>query len=212
MMNSTKKVRDLVVLIGPLAFLALVNACGPKAEKRLQPSGKVLVPAVARFVAAEHFVSPAFESDHQDGPLERGDGVWLATMNEEFKRFFLNKTEEKVSSTTLSIWKVALIGKSPLVLAELGDKAETELAHLWALLEMQPHGPLGNQGVLFCSSESMIADPNIFFIRGTDGNLKQISVRWAALDRYDPWQMGWGLTADPAQGCIIDNDYLIFSH
>jgi len=213
------KSRDLIMRIVAIALLAFAYACGPgqsKAEKRLQSFGTVKVPAVARFAAAEHFVSATLGlKDEALEALEnrdRGEGVWLALMNEEFKSFLLNKTEKNVPSTTLNIYThVAIVSKSRLVLEELGDGAETKLAHLWALLQKQPHGPHGKDGVLFCAPEFAISSENVFFIRGTDGNLWQVDVHWSELDRYNPWKMGWTLFAGPAQEGLIDQSYRVIA-
>ena len=81
----------------------------------------------------------------------------------------------------------------------------------WALLEKQPRGPHGEGGVLFCVSGSIVSDPNVFFIRGTDGNLWQVDLYWGELDPYDPWRMGWVLYAKSIQEGLIDRGYRVIS-
>lgn len=132
---------------------------------------KVSVPAVARFVAADHFVEDISENA----------GVCIKRLNNSFKESFLGIVEKNVREAEFSIHYIEYDSLDSDVAMELGDSRETSLAHLFMLLKAQRDG---EQGPLHTSFMR-----NIFYIRDVDGCLLTVS---AAFDLQ-----GWCVTAVP---------------
>lgn len=137
----------------------------------LQPSGKVKVPAL-QFVAKDHFIVDI-------GP---GARVKINGMCDNFKEWFLGKTEDPILQTTLCVHKLRLISSldTPII-AELGGeaKAETTLQDVFSLMQMQWYG----QGGILLTNGYV----NIFYVRDVNGALRTVRVRW-----YDD---GWRVDA-----------------
>ena len=119
----------------------------------------VKVPGIAKFVVKDHLTA-----------------VNVGWIDKNFDQFFRNKQEEDVDDITLVVSRLEKDSLDTSILAELGDRAETSLAHLFALLEKQSKG---EQGILLTNGYA-----NIFYIRGTDGNLWAVSANWNSYDGY----------------------------
>ncbi|MCX6570710.1 MAG: hypothetical protein NT006_04710 [Candidatus Aminicenantes bacterium] len=191
----------LFVLLGAIA-------CGPtpKAEKRLESFGTVEMPAVVRFVAAKYFREG---NNNPDAPAFDYKRPMILQVVDEFEKHLLGKVETNVPATTMSIHRVAMIGKGDLLIKELGDRAETNLAYVWELLARQP-SPSDREGVLYSERQSLPFIQNVFFIRGTDGNLWAVSVYWAELHSSEEDNYGWVINAVPTSN-PWDNDVRVFS-
>lgn len=126
--------------------------------KLLKLASTVQVSGATKFVAANHFT------------VRKSSGIQIAWLNENFKLLFLGKIEKNVEPATLNLYWLAGESLDAPILAELGERAETSLAHLVELLKKQPNGESG----------SLLTDgyANIFYIRGTDGNLWPVFARW----------------------------------
>ncbi len=95
---------------------------------------------------------------------------------DKFKDLFIDKVEEDVEDAILVISDLERGSLDVSILAELGYRAETSLAYLFALLKKQnkgEEGPLLTNGLV-----------NIFYVRGTDGNLWALLIRWVSGVRY----------------------------
>ena len=191
----------LFVLLG-----AISCSPPPKEEKRLEPFGTVQVPAVDRFVAADHFRVGNSNPDVPDFDARR---PMIFLMDDEFKAHFVGKIESDVPAATLSIHRVRMIGKGDLFIKELGHLAETNLAYVWELLARQP-GSGSRGGVLYSERQFVPYIENVFFIRGTDGNVWTVSVYWTEVHSSEADDYGWVVSADPTSQAW-DNDSRVFS-
>ena len=96
----------------------------------------------------------------------------IGSMNDNFKEFFLGKVEESVGATTIVVHRLERKSLNTLIMAELGDRAEIQLAHCFQLLKAQSNG---EQGVLLVNGAS-----NIVYLLGVDNNLRTVSFQWHA--------------------------------
>ncbi len=119
------------------------------------------LPAVDTFVAREKF--------RED---KETDGVKIWSLGSNFTNHFLGKTETVVAKATLRIQKLRKSSLDKPILTELGDTAETTLAHFWELLKKQGHG---EEGDLVINGYA-----NIAYIRDTKGTLWAVLARWIA--------------------------------
>lgn len=110
----------------------------------------IAVAGAEKFVAADHF-----KADN-----ETGVKLWLS---DNFKQNFLGKTETVVAGATLTVYEFIKNSLDASIIAELGDRHETSLFHLWELIKKQSKG---EEGTLRADGYA-----NIFYIRATDGTL-----------------------------------------
>lgn len=82
------------------------------------------------------------------------------------------KTETGLQSTTLAVHELVEASSVVSIIAELGDKHETSLAYLWALLKKQPKG---EDGPLLTDGYT-----NIFYIRDATNTLQVVGVSWSS--------------------------------
>lgn len=135
-----------------------------KFAELLKQVATVTVGGVERFCAKDH--------------LEAANIGWTDT---DFERFFLDKVEENVGTGVLAIHRLERQSPDALIMTELGDRAEIQLAHFFELLEAQSEG---EEGPLLVDGRS-----NYAHIRGTDGNVRAVYTYWSAIRRY------WNLRA-----------------
>lgn len=144
----------------------LVDRCGQLFSKKissqlLKPIGTVAVPATTQpFVVKDEFVV-------NTSPEAL---VKISFMGSNFREWFLGKTEEPTAGTTLCYAKLVNPSVDGPILAELGDKAETTLTQIYALMECQPNG---EGGVLLTNERA-----NIFYARDVNGSLRAVYVDW----------------------------------
>ena len=136
-------------------------------EVLLQGVTAVTVNDVSKFVAAD-----AFGSDNPDGIQFE---LWP-----KFKEFFLNKIEENIPASKLIVCRLIEATLDEQIVVELGDHAETTLAHLYELIKGQANGQAGP-----LHSSCM----NIFYIRNIRGELWTVNVDWKS-------NRGWNVFAD----------------
>jgi hypothetical protein len=129
----------------------------------------VCVPAVQQFVAKDHFIkdSKVVKFYHFGG---------------NFKNNFLGKTEDAVPEAILRTHSLKKNSLDLSIILELGNTAETSLAHFWYLLTQQPNGETGT--LLTNGSRS------IFYIRDANSVLWTVYTYW-----YDGYG-GWSVYAD----------------
>lgn len=137
--------------------------------------GTVMVRGTQRFVAARNFR----ESTARDAPVKI---VWLGR---NFRRHFLSKIEEHVRPAEIGIHRLSRSARDGAIIADIGERHETRLAHLWRLLMRQPNGergPLATDAV-----------PNVFYIRDAEGTLWAVDAVWSGAG----WEIGASAIDDP---------------
>lgn len=137
----------------------------------LEELGTVVVPATdSPFVARERY-------GHKAKP-----GVRISYLGDNFREWFLGKTEEPTGETELRYAKLVKSSVDGPILAELGDKAETTLAQIYHLTLQSK----GEEGVLLTNEWA-----NIFYCRDVNGSLR---VMFVACRDYD-----WRVRADSVE-------------
>lgn len=122
----------------------------------------VEVPAVAKFVAADHFKSGV-----------AGIKFWFG---DNFKNNFLDKVEENVPATTLAIHRLNRSSVDGPIRKELGpEREETALAYFYELIKSQPKG---EEGKLPTDGTWIIA-----YIKDDKENLWAVRSYWRSLRR-----------------------------
>jgi hypothetical protein len=116
------------------------------------PAGRYFI-----FVAKDHFTKDSKVVD-------------LYYFSDTFTDNFLGKTEHLAGVVNLRIHDLKKDSLDIPIINELGNTAETSLAHLWHLLTQQP---IGEPGTLLTDGSW-----NIFYIRDVNGVLWTISVDW----------------------------------
>lgn len=134
-------------------------------EEIAVPVTTAQVPAVARFVVKDYF--------KQDTSLKAS--VKISYVGDNFKAQFSGKTEEGVPAVELKVYRLRKASSDAPIIAALGDRHETRLAHFWTLLSCQPNG---EQGVLLVSGHA-----NIFYV----------DILWAVHAVWDDG--GWNVDA-----------------
>ena len=146
---------------------------GVVVETILESLGTITIPATTeRFIAKKHFVVDTSKKAR----------VKISYLGDNFRKNFLNKTEEAISETTLRYQRLKKSSRDIPIINELGgeDKAETTLSEMFGLMEMQPNG---EEGTLLTNGYA-----NIFYVRDSAG------VLWAV--RCDCRGGGWSVLAD----------------
>ena len=116
------------------------------------------VSGAKEFVASEH--------------LKEANVGW---MDDNFKKLFLKKVEENIKDATIGVYRLERESLSIPIIAELGNHAEIQLAHLFELLKAQS---IGQNGYLFTYFD------NIAHVRGSDGDLRTVSVCWSLTSKF----------------------------
>jgi hypothetical protein len=156
---------------------ALVPGPGVTCSQRRAPAEPFDPPATSalprheKFVAGEHFkenISPAAEARIS----------WLGAT---FVRRFAVKVEDDTGDVTLRTYALSRSSSVTQIIAELDDRHETQLTHLWCLLKLQAGG---EDGALQTN-----ALPNIFFVRDAAGELGAVDAIWGGAG----WEIGASL-------------------
>jgi len=140
----------------------------------LIPVGTVAITATTTpFVACDRFVVNT----------KKNTAVMFSYLSNNFKKWFLGKTETPFTGSTLRYDKLSHNSTDGPIIAELGgeEKAETTLTELFSLLEKQPNG---EDGPLLTNG-----DVNILYIEDVNGVLRAVSACW--------YGGGWSLHANP---------------
>jgi hypothetical protein len=98
--------------------------------------------------------------------------VKISYIGDNFKSWFMGKTEEPFAGSTVYGRKLNKGSVDGPILAELGgqEKAETTLSELFAMMERQANG---ESGELLTNGYA-----NIFYVRDIDGTLRAVRVGW----------------------------------
>lgn len=134
-----------------------------KVKNLLRRVATVAASGAEKFVAKDH--------------LKEANVGW---MGENFKRLFFDKVEENVGEAHLVAYNLERNSLDAPILAELGDRAETSLAHMFNLIKKQSKG---QSGVLLTSGYA-----NIFYVCGTDDSIWAVRAHWLSGVRY--WHVG----------------------
>lgn len=130
-------------------------------ELLLEPVGTITVPATtSKFVAREKFVRDT----------GRKAKVKIIFLGGNFSSWFLDKTEDPMVEQALRYHKLRKSSVDRPIIAELGDKAETTLAEMFSLMEMQKNG---ESGVLLNNGWA-----NIFYVKDINEVLRTVLVYW----------------------------------
>lgn len=138
-----------------------------KAVELLRRVAEVAVGVHRKFVAAKVFVVDTRDTAR----------VKIGYIGDNFKKVMSGVVEKNVKATGLDAYDLVKNSLDSPILEQLGDKAETSLAHFYELLTKQPKGEAG---------ELLVNGYwNIFFIKGADGKLWAVYARWLA--SYGDW-------------------------
>lgn len=122
----------------------------------LRSVGTVVIPATTvLFAACKNFVVG-------------NDRVKISRIGLDFREWFLEKTEKPLAETTLCYANLVKQSADSQILRELGDKAKTTLAQIFALMERQPKG---KKGVLLTNGLA-----NIFYVCDVNAELRAVHV------------------------------------
>ena len=130
-----------------------------KGSDLLKQVATVAVRAVKKFSAQNTF-----------GATKPAIKLWY--LGDNFKQYFLGKVEKNVPAVTLAAHQLTKASLDAPILAELGDRVETSLAHFWELLIKQANG---ETGILLTNGYA-----NIFYIKDANGTLWAVRARWYA--------------------------------
>lgn len=173
------------------ASLAEVFGRMPAAEQEplLKFLGTVTIPATNEpFITKDRFVVDT-SSDAS---------VKISFLGSNFEKWFLGKIEEPIQESILRYHKLIESSVDVPIIAELGGetKAETTLAKIFALMEIQKNG---EAGALFNNGYA-----NIFYVRDVNGLLRTVLVRWDV----DGWCVNAYSLGYPSRWC---GGYRVFS-
>ena len=144
--------------------LKVLSAEVPKEiEKLLDFVGTSTIPArTEKFIARDHFIIDTTEKAK----------VKISYLGDSFKTNFLGKVEEPIVETVMRFGKLLKSSVDNPIINELGgeEKAESALAEMFSLMEMQPNG---EDGVLLTNGYL-----NIFYTRNGAGVLWAVRCSW----------------------------------
>ncbi len=104
-----------------------------------------------------------------------------------FDKLFLGKVEENVGDATIAVDRLEKASPDAPIMAELGGRAEIQLAHFFGPLKAQSRGEAGVLLVNGCA--------NVAYIRGTDGDVWAVGAYWDS--DYGCWYVGAYSVGDP---------------
>ena len=133
------------------------------AETILELIGTVTISARnGRFVARDYFIKDTSKKAKMK----------ISYLGDNLKENFLSKVEEAIAKTTLRYHRLRKDLYDKEILTNLGgkNKAETMLAEMFGLMEMQPNG---ESGTLLTNGYA-----NIFYIKDVNGVLWAVSCYW----------------------------------
>ena len=132
-------------------------------EPLLEFLGIVTLTAITeKFVVREKFMLDVSKKAH----------VKISYLGDNFTEWFLGKTEEPFGGSTLRYGALRKPSVDNPIIIELGGevRAETSLAEMFAIMEVQPDG---KAGVLLANGYA-----NIFYIRDINGVLRAVHCYW----------------------------------
>ena len=126
----------------------------------LMPVTSKTAKAIATFVVTEYFKMDSSKKAR----------CKIMALGNDFRENFLGKVEENIPARTLVVSELQEHSRSQDILALLGDRAETALAHVFELLCDQRNGETG----------ALNADGrgNVVYARDMTGTLRDMSLTW----------------------------------
>lgn len=109
--------------------------------------------------------------------------VKISFLGVNFKEWFFDKTEEVMEEVELRVAELTRSSLDAPILEELGDKTETTLSHVYALMARQANG---QEGTLLTNGWA-----NIFYVRDAKGGLRAVYAFWDG--------SGWFVSADSVE-------------
>jgi len=166
---------------------AIALMCKAIAERERQEKkllvllGTALVPSTNGFVVRDKCVVNT--SDEAT--------VKIAWLGDNFKKWFLDKTEEPADGSQLRYHELLEWSLDLPIIVSLGgeEKAETTLAQMFSLIEKQGKG---QDGVLLTNGCT-----NIFYVRDVNGGLLAVYVYWYSIG----WDVGAYSVESPNGWC-----------
>jgi hypothetical protein len=155
------------LLRGELEVKEVVQKVVERVAELLTFLSLVAVPATQKFVAKDFFDPKKFY------------------LNDNFKAWFLGKTEEPQAETELRCHRLTRYARDLEIIPELGgeEKVETTLSQIATLIASQANG---EEGTLLVKGYA-----NIFYVRDQNGVLRTVYARWDG--------DGWFLRARPLE-------------
>jgi len=164
------------------AIALFCKAIAEREETLLELVGTVDIAQTGKFIASDKFV------------VNTGDKATLkiAYVSDQFKEWFLDKTEEPADGSQLARYKLVEPSTILDMVGALGDKANTTLAQVFYLMEQQGRG---EEGVLLVDGYA-----NIFIVPDINGVLRAVFVHLSS----DGWDVYALLVEDPFRWRIGD--------
>ena len=147
----------------PLIKAVLAGRAGIKVAELLCKLTAIKVSGVMRFCVQDH--------------IQEANVGWT---HDNFEGFFFKKVEENVDNATIAVHRLERMSLNTPIIAELGNRAEIQLAHFFELLKAQSKG---ERGVLLVNGSA-----NIAYIRGADKKVWAVDAYW--LSDYGCWRVG----------------------
>ena len=145
--------------------------------------GKIVFDTILAFVGtwiAPATTEPFVVSEKCVVDTSRKAKVKISFLGNNFRAWMLGKVEEPGGETVLRHARLTKNSVDKPILDELGDKAETALTDIFAMMMEQPNGE--KEGNLLADGPA-----NIFYVRNINGVLRAVDVYW-----YDG---GWYVNA-----------------
>jgi hypothetical protein len=153
---------------------------------------RILVPAGHTYVAVAVNGMPFVARDHFILNAEKDGMIKISRFFGDFEEWFLGKREVPFTGSVLQYQDLYSPAADRAIVAELGgeEKAETSLAELFALLQVQPNR----------EKEKLLIKihPNVFYIKDVSNVLRAISVSC--------YEDGWCLYAVDVESPIGRSD------
>ncbi|MBU1179975.1 hypothetical protein KJ885_03455 [Patescibacteria group bacterium] len=134
----------------------------------LELLGTVVIPKTEKFAAYDSFVVNT----------EAAASAKISYLGDNFRSWFLDKTEESSDETTLRYHTLRRASMDESIITELGGEAwaETTLAQIYALIKKQKNG---EAGVLLKNGYA-----NIFYVRDVGSVFRAVLVYWDGVGWY----------------------------
>ena len=150
-----------------LFIAAVINRVKSVAQAVVAILSEILVTVTIPATTEKFVAKDKFKVD-----TSRKAKVKISYLGDNFKDWFLKKTEEPFSGSTIYGRKLSKNSVDGPILSELGgqEKAETTLSEVFAMMARQANGETGE---LLTNGYA-----NIFYIRDINESLRAVDVRW----------------------------------
>lgn len=172
-----------------LCAQAIANRAKETAEKAKTEMVVLIVNTIVSTATIAASIEKFVVKDKFKVDTSRKAKVKISYLGDNFKEWFLEKTEESFAGSTVYGRRLDKGSVDGPILSELGgqEKAETTMAEIYAMMERQANG---ESGALLNNGWA-----NIFYVRDITGTLRAVSVCWDGLG----WRVVAGSVADPCE-------------